>query len=652
MLFKKEEIETGPQSWEGLFDKTGALDQAVSKLENYRKAHESAGLTIVFSDIEESTSLQSQLGNAGYTDVMGKIRETFRNCLQSFDAQEIETAGDSFLVAFIRPGDAVAFALRVQALLRAEGEKYSDKPRMRIGVHYGQVEVEEHNQGIKPVDLYGIQVTTASRIMSLGCGGQILCSRQVHDDTCAVWGDNPPAELGEVTWRTFGHYRLKGLRLPHEVIEVGESGKALFKRPKGSTEQKRILYSIVAVAGLLIILVCAALYAKSNIRQPDIADDSPVSLYESARTAQLKGDYLNARRFYSQLLENPLEYVDVHSLYASMLKAQDGYAAALQQYEQLAKTQDGISVKTVLASINENREQRIKVLEELAASHPEFGPVFYLLSLEYSEAKLGTQAMEDKREEKKYLDALLAAIKSGQFYKYFIDKSVAEEWIKDAEERNSALETITEEALAKPVNVQFESYGGNADGTGKKWNMKIMPADLINTAEIFYRFGDDGEFVSTGTTEMVQPTTGRKMPAIQVPYNPTPENSKIFIKCVDLKGREHGPYDFTFSAKKSEIDIAKLTISMGVQWIRVITDDKGKQVDFGAFPILPGSADEILYSFDSETLDQSLQVPSDRIAVVKGAMRIPVPDQAKSVSARIVWGDGEQSKTVKVDLGG
>jgi class 3 adenylate cyclase len=144
-----------------------------SRVEEFRSRHKTALLTLLFTDLAGSTKLKQQRGDSEAVALMQAHAELVRAQLREVkDGQEISTAGDSFFCVFVRPSDAVLFALRVQAQMRREFS--SVELSMRIGIHLGEVVVEERRDAGKPLDLYGLQVDTAARVMSLAQGGQIL----------------------------------------------------------------------------------------------------------------------------------------------------------------------------------------------------------------------------------------------------------------------------------------------------------------------------------------------------------------------------------------------------------------------------------------------------------------------------------------------
>ncbi len=209
-------------------------ERSLPQLERFRTAHQTQVLTILLSDLEGSTRQQSRLGNVRAAELVAEHRAIFRQTLAPFDGEEVETAGDSFLAVFAAPSEGVKFALHLQARMREAQAATPELPSVRVGLHQGQVVVERHVGGPKAMDIYGVQVSTTARIMSLGVGGQVLCSRAVFDDARAILRGDDFAGLGTVGWCNHGPYRFEGVVDTHEVCEVGEEGLAPLARPTGS----------------------------------------------------------------------------------------------------------------------------------------------------------------------------------------------------------------------------------------------------------------------------------------------------------------------------------------------------------------------------------------------------------------------------------
>ncbi|MBI3272902.1 MAG: SUMF1/EgtB/PvdO family nonheme iron enzyme [Planctomycetes bacterium] len=242
-----------------------------ARVEDFRKRHRTALLAMVFSDVVGSTALKQRLGDQAAVRLLWRHEEVVRGVLQSMpDSVEVKTAGDSFFCCFVRPSDAIRFAVGVQSALRREFAGTEPGLVVRIGVHLGEVLVQEAVEGasetpprpsplpgpgtggltgVSPdagrpgrrLDLYGLQVDTAARVQSLALGGQVLCTRPVFDNARQVL---PSQQLDgverEVRWLSHGLWRLKGVEDPLEICEVGEAGAAPLRAPNGSEKAKPV----------------------------------------------------------------------------------------------------------------------------------------------------------------------------------------------------------------------------------------------------------------------------------------------------------------------------------------------------------------------------------------------------------------------------
>jgi len=202
--------------------------------------HRTGLVTLVFTDLVDSTALLQRLGDQAGTTFLKQRREIIRNKLGSnLEGEEIETAGDSFLLVFPKPSDAVRFALLVQAQLRSFSEASRLSVQERIGIHLGEVVIADGETEGKAKDLYGIQLTTAARVMSLAEGGQILLTRGVFDSARQVLKGEDISGVGSLSWVSHGPYVLKGVDEPVEVCEVVETGQRDLLAPKTSEKARR-----------------------------------------------------------------------------------------------------------------------------------------------------------------------------------------------------------------------------------------------------------------------------------------------------------------------------------------------------------------------------------------------------------------------------
>ena len=81
-------------------------------------------ITLLFTDMASSTALKQALGDEKAAELFARHHSILRAILKEFpDAEEIETAGDSFFLVFSTPSSAVRFATQLRkALLQLSGE--------------------------------------------------------------------------------------------------------------------------------------------------------------------------------------------------------------------------------------------------------------------------------------------------------------------------------------------------------------------------------------------------------------------------------------------------------------------------------------------------------------------------------------------------
>jgi class 3 adenylate cyclase len=147
---------------------SGTSDHAVT-------AAASGLLTIMFTDIEASTTMTRRLGDAGAQDVLHRHNEIIRGALHTNLGTEIKHTGDGIMASFGTASAALTCAMSVQQALAEhnEGEPAS-RVRVRIGLNAGEPVAEDG-------DLFGTAVQMASRICARAEPGQILAANVVRE---------------------------------------------------------------------------------------------------------------------------------------------------------------------------------------------------------------------------------------------------------------------------------------------------------------------------------------------------------------------------------------------------------------------------------------------------------------------------------------
>ena len=211
------------------------------RVEAFQRKHHVRLLALVFTDIVGSTNLKRTLGDLKAVELIQAHHATVREIVFGFsEGEEISTGGDSFFLIFTKPSDAVKFALLLQSRLRAEfGPTLSIALEDRVGVHVGEVLVEESADSPGARDLYGIQVDTCWRVTSLAQGNQILLTRSAFDHARQALKGQDLQGIGPLSWLNHGAYNLKGLEEPVEICEVGEEGRARLRAPSDGEKASR-----------------------------------------------------------------------------------------------------------------------------------------------------------------------------------------------------------------------------------------------------------------------------------------------------------------------------------------------------------------------------------------------------------------------------
>jgi class 3 adenylate cyclase len=166
-------------------------------------------VTFLFTDIEGSTRLLQQLGDA-YGDVVRDHRQLLRENLGDKGGTEVDTQGDAFFYSFPRARDAVAGAVAAQRALADHEWPDGAEVKVRMGLHTGEPAVGDEGY-------LGLDVVRAARICSAGHGGQILLS----ETTRALLGNELPegvsvVDLGQQNLKDVQHERIFQLALDGE----------------------------------------------------------------------------------------------------------------------------------------------------------------------------------------------------------------------------------------------------------------------------------------------------------------------------------------------------------------------------------------------------------------------------------------------------
>jgi predicted ATPase/class 3 adenylate cyclase len=152
-------------------------------------------VTLLFTDVEGSTTLLHELGDDAYAETLAAHRRVIREACARHEGVEVDTQGDAFLFAFEAAPAALGAAAELTEALSP------GRVRVRIGLHTGTPFVSDEGY-------VGVDVHRAARIAASGHGGQVLVSEST-------------ASLVDGDLRDLGEHRFKDLLAAERVYQLG-----------------------------------------------------------------------------------------------------------------------------------------------------------------------------------------------------------------------------------------------------------------------------------------------------------------------------------------------------------------------------------------------------------------------------------------------
>ncbi len=149
-------------------------DQIVDEVERFltgavRTArHDRVLMTIMFSDIVDSTRRAAEIGDAAWRSLLERHDELARQRVEAAGGRVVKSLGDGALAALPGPARAIHCAQEII------GEAETLGLQIRVGVHTGECEVRGD-------DLGGLTVHIGARISAFASPGEVLVSSAVKD---------------------------------------------------------------------------------------------------------------------------------------------------------------------------------------------------------------------------------------------------------------------------------------------------------------------------------------------------------------------------------------------------------------------------------------------------------------------------------------
>jgi class 3 adenylate cyclase len=145
--------------------------QAISKV-----AGPDGTVTLLFSDIEDSTALNEQLGDKGWVRLLDVHDELVHRLVDKERGHVVKSQGDGFMIAFGEADAAVRVATGLQHSITGTRSRTLRRTpiKVRVGIHAGKVVARDG-------DYFGLNVAMAARVAAQASGGEILVTDGVRE---------------------------------------------------------------------------------------------------------------------------------------------------------------------------------------------------------------------------------------------------------------------------------------------------------------------------------------------------------------------------------------------------------------------------------------------------------------------------------------
>jgi predicted ATPase/class 3 adenylate cyclase len=165
-------------------------------------------ITFLFTDIEGSTRLLTDIGDSAYSSALMLHRSLVEAAAAAEGGVVVSYEGDAVFAAFASAGGAIRAAVEAQRSIATHVWDGGDV-RVRMGIHTGEAQVLDG-------DYVGIEVHRAARVGAAAHGGQVV----VTDATRTLAGE-PGDGIG---LRDLGEHRLKDFARPERLFQVDAAG--------------------------------------------------------------------------------------------------------------------------------------------------------------------------------------------------------------------------------------------------------------------------------------------------------------------------------------------------------------------------------------------------------------------------------------------
>ncbi len=183
------------------------LLRLIATAEDQLASKHTSQAVVMITDMKSFSKMTEEEGSVVSAKTIQRHRDLLLPIISGHNGNGKSTGGDGLVAAFETATDAIQAAAEMQTALRSYNTEHEGERDIviRCGIAAGEVVLD---RGGRP--FIGAALNMAARIMNLGDGGQVLCTRGVID-------------AGSLTGvRTYGHglFSLKNIGGAIEVVEV------------------------------------------------------------------------------------------------------------------------------------------------------------------------------------------------------------------------------------------------------------------------------------------------------------------------------------------------------------------------------------------------------------------------------------------------
>jgi class 3 adenylate cyclase len=137
-------------------------------------------VTIVFSDLKDSTRLYEEAGDAPAYGQVGRHFEFLKKRIARHHGAVVKTIGDAVMAIFHQPADAVRCCLAIQRDLPSFNAAWPSRPLVvKLGLHSGPA-IAINANGL--LDYFGRTVNVAARLLRESQGGDVVLAKRFAED--------------------------------------------------------------------------------------------------------------------------------------------------------------------------------------------------------------------------------------------------------------------------------------------------------------------------------------------------------------------------------------------------------------------------------------------------------------------------------------